>query len=87
VDLTTVLDVSEERILLVLPRSEVFANILTFQGCLRFCIKFFWGAGVDLKERDHLEDLGVDGGRISKLILKKWKDVGGFGQDQDRDKW
>jgi hypothetical protein len=26
----------------------------------------------NLRERDHLEDLGVDGMIILKLILKKW---------------
>jgi hypothetical protein len=40
-----------------------------------------------LKERDRLEDLGVDGGRILKLILRKWKGVGWLGLDRDRDKW
>jgi hypothetical protein len=29
---------------------------------------FWWG---DLRERDHLEDLGVDGTRILKWIFKK----------------
>jgi hypothetical protein len=32
--------------------------------------------GGGLKERDLLEDLGVDGGSILKLILGKWKGVG-----------
>jgi len=30
---------------------------------------FWWGT---LKERDHLEDLGLDGSIILKLIFKKW---------------
>jgi hypothetical protein len=32
------------------------------------CAGFWWG---NLKERDHLEDLDVDGRMILKLILKK----------------
>jgi len=35
---------------------------------------FWWG---NLKERDHLEDRGVDGRTIIKWIFKKW-DVGGM---------
>jgi hypothetical protein len=31
--------------------------------------EFWWG---DLRERDHLKDLGVDGSIILKWILKKW---------------
>jgi len=30
---------------------------------------FWWG---DLVERDHLEDLGLDGRVILKLVFKKW---------------
>ena len=31
--------------------------------------EFWWG---DLMKGDHLEDLGVDGNVIFKLIFKKW---------------
>jgi hypothetical protein len=46
---------------------------------------FRWGA---LRERDHLQDPGVEGKVISKLIFKKWD----WGMDwidlaQDRDRW
>ena len=32
-------------------------------------IGFWWG---DLRERNHFEDLGVDGSIVLKWILKKW---------------
>jgi hypothetical protein len=49
--------------------------------------KGFWCG--DLRERDHLEDRGVDGRIILKCIFKKW-DGGGMDwidMAQDRDRW
>ena len=34
----------------------------------KMCTMFCWG---DLRERDHLEDIGVDGRTILKWIFKK----------------
>ena len=36
---------------------------------------FWWG---NLRERGHLEDLGVDGMIILKLIFKKWDEEHGL---------
>jgi hypothetical protein len=39
-------------------------------------------------ERDHLEDLGVDGRIIVKLIFKKWDgSIDWIDLAQDRDRW
>ena len=47
---------------------------------------FWWG---NLRERDHLEDLGVDGRIILRWVFRKWD---GGGMDwidlaQERDRW
>jgi hypothetical protein len=46
---------------------------------------FWWG---NLRERDHLEDLGVDGRIILRWIFRKWGgDMDWIDLDQDRDRW
>jgi hypothetical protein len=49
---------------------------------------FWWG---NLRERDHLEDPGIDGRIILRWIVRRW-DGGRGGMDwidlaQDRDRW
>ena len=34
---------------------------------------FWWG---NLRQRDHLEDIGIDGRRILILIFRKWNIIG-----------
>jgi len=49
-------------------------------------IGFWWG---NVRERDHLEDLGVDGRIILSWIFRKWN-VGGMDWidlAQDGDRW
>ena len=41
----------------------------------------------NIRERDHLEELGVDGRIVSKLILKKWVGEARTGFSWPRNKW
>jgi hypothetical protein len=50
-------------------------------GERRYCTGFWCG---NLRERDHLEDPGVDGRIILRWIFRKW-DVGVW--TKDKDKW
>jgi hypothetical protein len=51
--------------------------------------EFWWG---NVRERDHSEDLGLDGKVILKWIFKTWSRGGGWGMDwiyltQIRERW
>ena len=45
-----------------------WAGSLARMGTEEVYVGFWWG---DLMEKDHFEDLGIDGRIILKLILKK----------------
>jgi len=51
------------------------------------CIQLFFWEGGGPEGKRPLERPRRRWGRISKLILRKWKAVGWFGQDQDRENW
>jgi hypothetical protein len=52
-----------------MKNNEVGGACSTYRGGER-CIQDFGGG--DLREGDHLEDPGIDGRIILKLIFKKW---------------
>jgi len=52
--------------------------VLLFTSAFSVAILYFWRG--NLKERDHLGDLGVDGTIILRRIFRKW-DVG-YGLDR-----
>jgi len=45
----------------------------------------------NLRERDHLEDPGIDGRKILKWIFSKWDvgggEMGGINLAQDKERW
>ena len=43
-------------------------------GVRERCVQGFGGG--DLRERDHLEDIGLDGSLLLKWIFKKWDEEG-----------
>ena len=45
---------------------------------------FWWG---NLRERNYLEDLGVNGRIILNWIFRKWDGGHGLGLAQKRDRW
>jgi hypothetical protein len=57
-----------------------FVTIIVLFYIFRKCCGHVWGTGLlhtgfkwgDLRGRDHIEELGVDGRRILKWIFRKW---------------
>jgi hypothetical protein len=50
-------------------KSNQMGEASGMNGRQKTCIQGWWG---DMRERDHLEDLGADGKIMLKWIFKKW---------------
>jgi len=64
----------------------IWAGYVAHMGRGKVHTRIWWG---NLKERDHLEDQGVDGRIILRCIFRKWN-VGGtdwIDLTQNRDRW
>jgi hypothetical protein len=72
------------RVINQIKNSETGGAYSTYGG--EKCTLFWWG---DVRKRDNLEELGVDGSVISKWIFKKvgWGGMEWIALAQDWDRW
>jgi hypothetical protein len=58
-----------------MQKNETGGELGTYWGTGEVYTGFWWG---NLRERDHFEDLGVDGRIILRWIFRKWDGVHGL---------